>query len=243
MGSQTTRESEARLSDRTTIAFVLALGAALVTYSSAAHLIPGFNALYVPLSLAATSLLALVAWKVGLDRADLGLQRTALRSGLSWGLKVAAAAAVALTIVVAIPALHPLFEDERVRGIGPGLLAYRALIRIPLGTALFEEFAFRGVLFGAWARIASRRRAALGSSFVFGVWHIRPAIELLDANELAFSSAARLAVLTAAVLLTTIAGYLFCLLRVHSRSLLAPFIAHAAINSLAIVAAYIVAGG
>lgn len=235
--------SRERRSERTTIGFVVALGAALVTYSSAAQLIPEFNALYVPLSLAATALLAFVAWKVGLGAADLGLQRATLRSGLSWGLRAAAVVAVALAVGVAVPVLHPLFEDERVEGIGWGLLAYRALIRIPLGTALFEEFAFRGVLFGAWAKIAGPLRAAAGSSLVFGVWHVRPAIELLDANGLAVSTAARVSVVAAAVVATAIAGYLFCLLRIRSGSLLAPFIAHTVINSLAIVAAFTVAGG
>lgn len=222
--------------------FVLALSVALVAYSGAAQLIPEFNAIYVPLSLAATAVLAFVALKVGLEPGDLGLQRTTLRTGLSWGTKVAAAVGVALAIAVLIPAFHPLFDDARITGIGPGLLAYRALIRIPLGTALFEEFAFRGVLFGAWARITSPLRAAAGSSLVFGMWHVRPTIDLLDANDLAGSSAARLAALVAAVLLTAVAGYLFCLLRIRSRSLLAPFIVHTAVNSLAIVVAFLVAG-
>ena len=223
--------------------FVVALSAALVTYSSTAQLIPEFNALYVPLSLTAAVLLGFLAFKVGLGPADLGLEPATLRKGLSWGLKVAAIVAVALAIAVAVPPLHPLLDDARVEGIGPGLLAYRALIRIPLGTALFEEFAFRGVLFGAWARITSPLRAAAGSSLVFGLWHVRPTIDVLDANRLAVSSAARVAALAAAVLLTATAGYLFCLMRIHSRSLLAPFIAHTAINSLAILAAFIVVGG
>jgi len=236
-------DSGAGHSEATSLKFVLTLSVALVTYSSAAHLIPEFNALYVPLSLAATALLAFVAWKFALGSADLGLERTALRSGFSWGLKVAAVVALALVAAVAIPAFHPLFEDERVTGIGWGLVAYRALLRIPLGTALFEEFAFRGVLFGAWAKIAGPARAAAGSSFVFGVWHVRPAIELLDANGLAISAAARVSAVIVAVVASATAGYLFCLLRIRSGSLLAPFFAHTAINSLAIVAAFMVAGG
>ena len=227
----------------TTFGFVLGLSAVLVGYSSTAQYIPEFNALYVPLSLTAAAALGFLAFKVGLGPVDLGLQRENLQPGVSWGLKVAAIVAAALVVAIVIPALHPLLDDARVEGIGPGLLAYRALIRIPLGTALFEEFAFRGVLYGAWAKIASSLRAAAGSSLIFGLWHIRPTIDLLDANGLAVSSPARVAAVAAAVLLTAIAGYLLCLLRIHSRSLLAPFIAHTAINSLAIVAAYIVVGG
>lgn len=223
--------------------FTVALSAVLLMFSSTAQLFPQFNALYVPLNLSAAAMLALVAFRVGLGPVDLGLQQTTMRRGLSCGGKVAAVVAVALAVAVLVPALRPLFEDQRIANIGPGLLAYRALIRIPLGTALFEEFAFRGVLFGAWARIASPQRAAIGSSAIFGLWHIRPTIDLLEANDLAVSSTSRLLALVAAVLVTAAAGYLFCLLRIRSRSLLAPFVAHAAINSMAIVAAFVITGG
>ncbi len=220
--------------------FVFSLAIFLVAYSSTVHLLPGFNTLYVPLNLAATAVLGAVALSVGLRREDLGLDHETMRSGLIWGGSIATVAAVALALGVAIPAFHPLFDDARLADIGPLLVAYRALIRIPLGTALFEEFAFRGVLFGGWTKLASPMRAALGSSFVFGLWHIRPTIDVLDANDLAMSSAARFAAVVGAVLLTAIAGYLFCLLRIRSRNLLAPFIAHASINSFAIVAAAII---
>lgn len=223
--------------------FVFALATGLVLYSSTVHLIPAFNVLYVPLNLVATVGLGMVASRVGLEPSDLGLERTTWRTGLMWGAGVAAVATVSLALAVIVPAFHPLFDDARISGIGPGLLAYRALVRIPFGTALFEEYAFRGVLFGAWAKLASPTQAAVGSSLVFGLWHIRPTIDLLNANGLALSAAARGSALATAVLLTAAAGYLFCLLRLHSRSLIAPFVAHAAINSLAIVAAYVIGSG
>jgi membrane protease YdiL (CAAX protease family) len=221
----------------------LALSVTLLVYGSTAQLIPHFNVVYVPLNLLAAAALAVLALRVGLGRDDLGLQRSTLRAGLSCGAKIAVVAALALTVAVLIPALHPLFDDARMADIGPGLLAYRALIRIPLGTALFEEFAFRGVLFGAWRKIASPLQAAAGSSLVFGLWHVRPTIDLLEANELATSTPSRLFTLAAAVLFTAAAGYLFCLLRIRSRSLIAPFVAHAAINSLAIIAAFVITSG
>lgn len=225
---------------RAAIGFVTVLALVLVIYSSTAQLIPAFNVLYVPLNFVATALLAAVALRVGLESDDLGLERSTWRSGVTWGATVAAVAAVAFAVAVAVPALHPLFDDARISGIGPGLLAYRALIRIPLGTALFEEFAFRGVLFGAWARLTSPLQAAIGSSLVFGLWHVRPTIDLLDANELAVLLPARSLVVAGAVVASAAAGYLFCLLRMRSRSLIAPFVAHAAINSLAIIAAYVI---
>ena len=123
-----------------------------------------------------------------------------------------------------------------------GLLAYRALVRIPLGTALLEEFAFRGVLFAAWRRVARPIWAAVGSSIVFGLWHVRPSIELLDSNGLATASAGRIGAVAGAVAATTLAGMVFCWLRMRSRSLLAPYLAHTAANSLALVGVYLVSG-
>lgn len=219
----------------------LGLSAALLAYSGTVHLIPGFNALYVPLSLLATAGLAAVAWRVGLGLADLGLLRTNVSTGLAWGLAIAAITAGLLTVAVAVPAVRPLFGDARIAGIGSDLLVYRALIRIPLGTALFEEFAFRGVLLGAWSRVTSAPRAVAASSATFGLWHIRPTIELLEANALATSTLSRVFAVAAAALLTLGAGYLFCLLRIRTESLFAPFVAHAAVNSLAIIAAFAVA--
>ena len=105
---------------------------------------------------------------------------------------------------------------------------------------MLEELAFRGVIFGAWARLSGAVHAAIGSSVVFGLWHIRPAIELLDVNDLAGSVGPRIAAVTAAVILTAGAGLFFCFLRIRSRSLLAPVLAHATINSLATVAAFVV---
>lgn len=219
----------------------LGVSAALLVYSGTVQLIPGFNVLYVPLNLLSTAALVVVAWRVGLEAADLGLLRTNAGSGVAWGLAIAAIAAAMFTVAVAVPAVHPLFDDARIAGIGPELLVYRALIRIPLGTALFEEFAFRGVLLGAWTRITTPLRAAAASSLVFGLWHVRPTIDLLEANALAESSAGRVFAVAAAVLLTMAAGYVFCLLRFRTQSLFAPLIAHAAANSLAIIAAFAIA--
>ena len=233
------------LEDRTlpiTASWVAALSSVLLVYVSTVQLIPGYTALYVPLNLTATVALGWLALRSGLQRDDLGLEPAMLRRGLAWGAAAAGAVGVVLAVGALVPATRDLFGDERVAGVGPGLLTYRALIRIPLGTALFEEFAFRGVLFGAWQRIASVGQAAVGSSVIFGLWHIRPTIELLDANGVAAAMPVRLVAVAGAVVATAVAGYLFCELRRRSESLVAPFVAHAAINSMAIVLAAGVAG-
>jgi membrane protease YdiL (CAAX protease family) len=215
---------------------VAALSAALLGYS-AVGLSPVW---YVPVNLVVSAVLLAVAFWLGLTRSELGLESERILAGFRLGGRVALGAVGVLAIGAALPFTRPLFDDARTAGIGLGLLAYRGLIRIPLGTALLEEVAFRGVLFAGWRRIHSSRVAAIGSSVVFGLWHIRPAIDLLVENDIASGGWARLAAVGGAVAGTTLAGLGFCWLRQRSGSLLAPYVAHAAINSLATVVAYVV---
>ncbi len=219
-------------------AFAAAVAAALIGYSAVAV----SPVLYVPVNLAFAAALVAAARRLGLSWRELGMERRAASAGLRLGGAVALVAAAGLAVAVAVPALHPLLDDARVAGAGWGLIAYRALVRIPLGTALLEEVAFRGVLLAAWRRVSGTWPAVVGSSAVFGLWHVRPTLELLEANDVATGLAATAAAVSGAVLVTAAAGVFFCWLRLRSDSLAGPFVAHAAINSLALVAAFLVTG-
>jgi len=194
---------------------------------------------YVPVNVLVTAGLLWLALRINLTAGELGLERERVPAGLRWGMSAAVVVGVVLVLAAAVPAARPLFDDARTAGIGPALLAYRALIRIPLGTVLLEEVAFRSVLLAAWRRVASLPSAIVGSSFVFGLWHIRPAIDLLIENDVAADGPARILAVLGAVAGTFVAGVAFCWLRVKSGSLLAPVLAHAAANSLATVLAYL----
>ena len=111
--------------------------------------------------------------------------------------------------------------------------------RIPLGTVVLEEFAFRGVLLGLLARMGPMKTAVAVSSLLFGLWHMRPTLGTLATNDLAQSAWAQVGAVTAAVALTTVGGLLFCALRLASGSLVAPLIVHTATNSAAIVTIYV----
>ena len=156
--------------------FAVGLSLALLAWNNLVHLLPGASAGYVPLNLAATAAVTAAARRSGLSASDLGLRRDRLWAGARWGGAVAAVVAGALAVAWAVPALHPLLDDARVQRLSPGAVAYHALVRIPLGTVLFEEVAFRGALFGALAPTSGRVRAALASSAVFGLWHVRPTL-------------------------------------------------------------------
>ena len=172
---------------------------------------------------------------LGSDPSELGLTGNRPR--------IVAAAGAAAVILVAPLLLLAAFEptarlvaDDRAANLDASDLAFHALVRIPLGTALFEEFVFRGALFGLLSR-RGHLFGAIASSVPFGLWHIRPTFAVIDANAPDADVISAGVAVSAAVLITTAAGMAFCWLRVKGRGIAAPFVLHAGLNSLALVAA------
>jgi membrane protease YdiL (CAAX protease family) len=104
---------------------------------------------------------------------ELGLRWGAVRSSAAWG----AAISVVAMLPVAFIAIAPLVTGDPIEAEGisersAGELAYFLGFRQPLGTALFEEMTFRGVLYGAWQRVGGARTAVLASAGVFAAWHL-----------------------------------------------------------------------
>jgi CAAX protease family protein len=220
---------------------VLVLAAALVPALGAwnnlvVHRLPGRPASYVVANVAATAVLLAAARASGLSWAELGLDRRRLAAGARWGGACAAVVAAGYGTALAVPALRPLLGDARVAGLDGGELAGQALVRIPLGTVLWEEVAFRGVLLATLGRLLSRRGATAASAALFGLWHVRPTLAALSANDLAEGPLARTGAVLLACLGTAAAGVLFAELRLRSGSLLAPALLHLATNSLGVLA-------
>ncbi len=199
--------------------------------------LPGRPGSYVVANVAATGVLLASARTSGLSWDDLGLARHRLRAGLAWGGACSAVVACGYAAALAVPGLRPLLADARVAGLDGGTIAYQVLVRIPFGTVLWEEVAFRGVLLAALTRLVSVRAAAAMSAAVFGVWHVRPTLGALAANDLAGGPVARAAAVVLGCLFTGVAGGLFVWLRLRSGSLLAPALLHLATNSLGTLAA------
>jgi membrane protease YdiL (CAAX protease family) len=199
--------------------------------------LPGHPGSYVVANVAATGALLTAGRSAGLTWDELGLARRGLATGLRWGGVCSAPVAAGLAVALAIPALRPLLTDARVGGMAATEIAYRTLVRIPLGTVLWEEVAFRGVLLAALARLLPLPAATAASSAVFGVWHIRPTLCALTANDLVSGPVATGVAVLLACSLTAAAGVVFTWLRLLSGSLLAPALLHLATNSLGTLAA------
>ena len=98
----------------------------------------------------AVGLLAIARW-AGLSWRELGLGGGTWRRGLVWASGAIAAVAVVLAAGAAFPLTRAAFRDARYH-LGWGHALLTAFVLIPLGTVLFEEVAFRGVLWGLLRR-------------------------------------------------------------------------------------------
>ena len=188
----------------------------------------------------AAGLLALARW-AGLSWAELGLGRGTWWRGLRWALAAIGAVAVLFAVAAVIPLTRSAFHDSRYH-FGWGHAALTAFVLIPVGTVLFEEVAFRGVLWGLLWRRHGPWVATGVSSALFGLWHVLPSLGLAADNQAIGStvgsgSSGQAVSVLGTVLFTSLAGVVFCELRRRSGSLLAPAGLHWAANGLAVLAA------
>lgn len=191
---------------------------------------------YVPGNMVVSAGLVGLARRDGCSWDDLGLGKS--RDGLAWSGAGAAGSAIVVWALSRIPASRRLFLDDRARGHDRRRKWYRAAVRFPLGTALFEEVAFRGVVYGMWRRAgASTLRASLASSALFGVWHIIPAHQTLVGAGSDTSPTRRAALVGAGVVASAVSGLGFVRMRIVSGNLAAPWATHAAFNSSSYLAA------
>ena len=206
----------------------------------------------VPLIAAAA--LVLVGKRSGLSWGQMGLARATWRRGLAWALGATLVVALAYLVVVLTP-LQVLLDDDRY-GEHWGEALFTAFVMVPLGTVLWEELAFRGVLWGQLHVRWSTRVATVVSSLLFGLWHAIPAMRFADNNAAADAAAdavnqrgavtigtvaVTLGTVIITVLVTGLAGVVLCEMRRRSDSLLAPIGLHWAGNGLGALAVALVA--
>jgi uncharacterized protein len=212
----------------------------LVTATVLVNLVlPGWA--YPVCGLVATAALVGVARWSGLRAGCIGLDRQHLRRAAFFGLVGLGAIAVAFGVAVAVPALRELFGNGRLDTLGIDTLLWVTLIRIPLGTVLLEEIAFRGVLpalLGAsdqW-----RWRPVLGAAALFGLWHALPSLALMEnaAIDSALGGVPIVVVSVLAMLGAALAGVVLHWWRHTGRGLLAPMLVHLATNSGGVLVAW-----
>jgi membrane protease YdiL (CAAX protease family) len=188
----------------------------------------------------AAGLVALARW-AGLSWDELGLARETWRRGLIWALAEIGAVAAVFAAGAALPLTRDAFRDNRYQ-LPWGHALATAFLLIPVGTVLFEEVAFRGVLWGLIRRERGTLTATVVSSVLFGLWHILPSLGLAGADQAIGSAvgtgtSGRVASVLGTVVFTGLAGVVFCEVRRRSGSLLASVGLHWAVNGLGVLAA------
>jgi uncharacterized protein len=221
--------------------FAITCCAVLAAYNNIVAAQPWHRRWYPLVNAGATAVLLAAAAVSGLTATDMGFGRDRLRLGLRLGCPMAAAAAAGLLLAAVLPAARPALRDERITALGGREIAYQVMVRIPVGTVVWEETAFRAVLQAALRRVLPQTSAIAVASGVFGVWHIRPTLEALRINRPAGDRRTAAATVTAAIAATTAGGVLLSWLRVRSGSLAAPMLLHLAINCGGALAAWSIA--
>ena len=185
--------------------------------------------------------LLLIAWGNGATPADLGLGRSDMWAGLAYGAGACGVVLLVLVVAALIPAANGFLHDSRAQ-ISGGRLLFELGVSILLLTAIPEELAFRGVLLGSALKLWGPWRASLITSALFGLWHIAPTLGTMSDNHefkgVAASIGGETLLVLGAIAVTTVAGLVFCWLRLRSKSLIAPIMAHAATNGLALTVAW-----
>lgn len=203
------------------------------------RVLPGWT--YVPWNVAVAAALVLLA-RPAVSPREMGLTRW--RSGAAWGAVLFVLTAGVLLLGLTMPVFHEMFHDRRVEA-GVGTWLYQVFVRIPLGTALLEEIAFRAVLPALFVQRWGVLRGYVVASLCFGLWHVLPALGLNEVNPVMtrwFGTGAggiAFGVLFA-VAGTMVAGLWWCWVRHRSGSVLSTVLGHTASNSVAYTIAFLV---
>jgi uncharacterized protein len=217
--------------------FAVTAAALLATYNNVVGRHAWHDRWYVPLNACATGAILAAAAASGLTEADVGFGAGSWRLGRA-GMGWAGAAAAGWLLVAVVPATRPVLGDKRSAGLDGRAVAYQAAVRIPVGTVLWEEVAFRGVLQASLRRVLPTPAAIAVTSGVFGLWHIRPTWQALRTNGLAYDRRQTVARVGAVVAGMAAGGALLSWLRERSGGLAAPMALHLVTNSGGAVAAW-----
>lgn len=197
----------------------------------------------IPFSLAAAGGLVLIARRAGVGWSRLGMAEPDLRPGLKVGAVAMGVVAIAVVLIGLPSVTRDVLADDRFVGVGTSELLFETLVRIPLATAIGEEVAFRGVLLGLLLVWMSPWRAVAISSAMFGLWHILPGIAALETAsgiDAGGSLGVRIGGVAAQVVVTALAGIVFCWLRFRGRHVAAPIGAHAALNAVSFLVGWLI---
>ena len=195
-------------------------------------------------SLGMALLVVLWAMKVdGLSLSAIGLtpegawEKTVL--GFLFGM---ALVAPALAFLASPPPGMPDITLTAVDDMNRGDLLYQIAFRIPLGTVIIEEVAFRGAIQGNLRRYVSVRSAILLSTLIFAFWHLTVNYHILQLTSVSVGEDVDVVLVLGLFLGVYFGGVVLATLKEVSGHLAAPMAAHWVLNSSMLAILYFNSG-
>lgn len=211
----------------------------LFFYNNLINLLPSdFHAkIYVGFNLAVLALLIFLSRKyLNLTLFELGYETRYLLQGLLYGFVFSLIVILLLVFLLyLLPRLGIIIRPPVIEMGTKSDFLYRLLIRIPLGTAFFEENLFRGICYGYLIKNQSVKKTIIMCSLFFAFWHIVPALKVVSSNFQIGLSLAGFVIWLMAIIGAFIAGIFFAIMRYKSKSIIGCIISHALINNLALI--------
>lgn len=191
-----------------------------------------------------TGNLAVSAVLMGLGRGsgstwdEMGFGRPDVRATLGYGAVAMVTSTAGAVIAMTNTRTRGLLLDKRAQVAGWREMMQRAVVRFPLGTAIFEEIGFRGVLPALLGRNRAPWRGDALAAGVFALWHLIPTARVQAGNALAQDQPRHRRATSVVVgsVAAGVAGLGLSWLRRRTGSLLAPWLVHASVNSIAFLA-------
>lgn len=180
----------------------------------------------------------------GITVSDLGLSTNTIISGILYGLAFSIPIIIAVIFIATRTPFNKHFSHAPKKQFSRSKFIYEVGFRIPFGTALSEEVIFRGALMALLSQNYSFTVAAILSSLIFGLWHIFPTLHTNKSNDplINYMDDQRkrsIIAVVAAVVATSILGFVLTIINNQSQSLVSSWIIHSSINGFAVLGGYI----
>ena len=216
----------------------------LFTYNNVVNLLP--QTLHAPMYVWMNLAVLLLVWiwsrrYLNLTARDIGWTTHNLGKSILYGLGVTALVVLPFVIILwLLPSMGFNAKTPRLETIARDIFWWRILIRIPIGTAFFEEMLFRGIFYGYLMKKFAQAKTIMISSLFFGFWHITPVYRVVSQDLQTTSPAHFLALFLLLVLGSIVGGILFAWVRYRTKNIAGCVLAHALINVLSLLGAYVV---
>lgn len=213
---------------------VVLFGIFLLLYNNLANLLPPavHARLYVPMNMLVLYVLyTLLVKYCGLTGGEIGLTTKYLWKNIGYGLAMTGLVVIPFALLIwGLPKIGLETPVIRIEAMDQGSLWRRLILRIPVGTAFFEETLFRGIFFAIALKSWPVRKTTIVSSLLFVGWHIVPALKVAASNFAAENFFYGTAIFILGLAGALAAGLILAWVRVRCRSVIGVAIGHALIN-------------